>query len=42
MSESDALDELAAAGKLMSEQLDQKKSGTLVDAAIKELPQKLH
>jgi len=33
---------VAAAGKLMSGQMDAKKSGTLVDAAIKELPQKLH
>ena len=33
---------VAAAGKLMAAQLDQKKSEGLVDAAVKDLPQKLH
>ncbi|MDJ0893645.1 MAG: F0F1 ATP synthase subunit B [Alphaproteobacteria bacterium] len=33
---------VAAAGKLLTEQLDAQKSDELVDAAIKELPDKLH
>ena len=33
---------VAAAGKLMAGKMDSTKSGALVDAAIKDLPQKLH